>query len=93
MPTFDVAHIREQGVDLIIVPRSRVRLEVSRSAGQHRVNSADARIGGWPRGTCRTGLGRWQRPHGISRAAQLASLLQEHRPRFVHLNLNRRLSW
>jgi hypothetical protein len=94
MPTFEVAHIREQGVDLIIVPLAREFGWKSADQQDSIVSTLQARasVAGlaghvvpvWDAGSSRMAFRAPRNWHRFFRSISL---------RFVHLNLNRRLSW
>ena len=94
MPEYDVAHIREQGVDLIIVPL-KDRFGRLSAAEQHTaINELQRRAAA--AGLAGKVIPIW--PAGVGRMAFIAP--RPYRPffrsidlRFVLRNVNRRLTW
>jgi hypothetical protein len=94
MPTFDVAHIRQQGVDLIIIPldsnfRFKTPHQQDEAVGQLQARATSAGLAGtvvpvWDSGGGRMAF-RAPRPwHPFFRSLNLA---------VVATNINKSLSW
>lgn len=94
MPNFDVAHIREQGVDLVIVPLSREfgwkpRDEQGEVVLSLQARASSAGLAGrvvpvWDSGGGRMAFLAPPNWHAFFRSISLD---------FVRLNINKRLSW
>jgi hypothetical protein len=94
MPSFDIAHIREQGVDLVVIPLDsnfgyRTRSEQGAIQQELQARATAAGLAGsvvpvWDAGLGRLGFLAPSNWHPFFRSINLA---------FVARNINRRLAW
>lgn len=79
MPRFKVAHLHEQGQDMIIVPlESSFGRRISQDQHAIIADLASPRRVGWTSRHRRSGVGQRRRTDGFHRTSAMASVLSKH---------------